>query len=72
VPDAQSSLEDAGALIALIHCLAIHEAAAGPSDGPSGGEVDDCCFRAMRDGRGSGVPLRGQEAAARPDPPRRR
>jgi glutamate---cysteine ligase / carboxylate-amine ligase len=51
VPDAQTSTEEAGALAALIHCLVIHEATTLPDPGPSAEQIDECAFRALRDGR---------------------
>jgi glutamate---cysteine ligase / carboxylate-amine ligase len=61
VPDAQSSLEDAAALAALIHCLVIHEAHAWSreADEPSSEELDECSFRAMRDGTGATLHFEG-------------
>jgi carboxylate-amine ligase len=51
VADAQSSLADAAAIAALVHCLAVHEATEPARHGPSPEELDECAFRAMRDGR---------------------
>src|SRR3954453_3573800 len=49
--DAQSSLEDLAGLVALIHCLAVHEATTAPRGrGPSPEEVRELSFRACRDG----------------------
>jgi carboxylate-amine ligase len=48
--DAQSSLDDLAGLVALIHCLAVHEATA-PAGRPASAEaVRELCFRACRDG----------------------
>jgi glutamate---cysteine ligase / carboxylate-amine ligase len=51
VADTQSSVADAAAIAALVHCLAVHEATEPPRSGPSPEELDECAFRAMRDGR---------------------
>jgi glutamate---cysteine ligase / carboxylate-amine ligase len=51
VADAQSSVADAAAIAALVHCLAVHEATETAGPGPSPEELDECAFRAMRDGR---------------------
>ena len=51
VPDVQTSIAEAGALAALIHCLVIHEATSPPEPGPSAEQIDECAFRALRDGR---------------------
>src|SRR3954470_11599410 len=48
--DAQSSLEDLAGLVALIHCLAVHEATA-PAGRPRSAEaLRELSFRACRDG----------------------
>jgi carboxylate-amine ligase len=50
--DAQSSLDDLAALVALTHGLAIHEAVGDhPVDHPSPEALDETSFRAFRDGR---------------------
>jgi glutamate---cysteine ligase / carboxylate-amine ligase len=51
VPDSQSSVANAAAIVALVHCLAVHEATEPSGPGPSPEELDECAFRAMRDGR---------------------
>jgi carboxylate-amine ligase len=48
--DAQSSLEDLAGLIALVHCLAVHEASSRPHRGPSVAVLRELTFRAARDG----------------------
>jgi carboxylate-amine ligase len=48
--DAQSSLEDLAGLIALVHCLAVHEATSRPHRGPSPEVLRELSFRAARDG----------------------
>ena len=48
--DAQSSLEDLVALVALIHCLAVHEASAPPRRLPGPEALRELSFRATRDG----------------------
>jgi glutamate---cysteine ligase / carboxylate-amine ligase len=49
--DAQSSLRDLTGLVALVHCLALHEAQAPDEVGPSREVLDEAIFRAFRDGR---------------------
>jgi carboxylate-amine ligase len=44
--DAQSSLEDLAGLLALVHCLAVHEATDAPRRGPSGEALRELSFRA--------------------------
>jgi glutamate---cysteine ligase / carboxylate-amine ligase len=48
--DAQSSLRDTTALIALVHCLAVHEAGHPDGEHVSAEAVDESSFRAFRDG----------------------
>jgi carboxylate-amine ligase len=48
--DAQSSLDDLQGLVALIHCLAMHEALTASTDDPTPELLDEACFRAIRDG----------------------
>src|SRR4051812_11360009 len=48
--DAQSSLEDLAGLVALIHCLAVHEAGAPPRRAPGSEALRELSFRAVRDG----------------------
>src|SRR3954451_9998482 len=48
--DAQSSLDDLAGLVALIHCLAVHEATAPPGRPASGEALRELSFRACRDG----------------------
>ncbi len=50
VLDAQSSLEDLAGLVALVHCLAVHEATSRPHRGPSPEVLRELTFRAARDG----------------------
>jgi carboxylate-amine ligase len=56
--DAQSSLEDLAALVALTHCLAVHEAQA-PSRAPGPEALRELSFRATRDGLEGRLPLNG-------------
>jgi carboxylate-amine ligase len=59
VLDAQSSLADLWGLVALIHCLAYHEAmVADPSDPPKD-VVDEASFHAIRDGLDARLSLGG-------------
>jgi carboxylate-amine ligase len=58
--DTQTSLRDALALIALVHCLAVHEGARPQDAGPSPEALAECCFRAMRDGRDAVVRFEGE------------
>jgi carboxylate-amine ligase len=48
--DAQSSLEDTAALVALTHCLARHEAESPPEPDPPGEVLEEGLFRAARYG----------------------
>jgi carboxylate-amine ligase len=49
--DAQASLDDLAGLVALIHCLAVHEATAPPAGRPASPEtLRELSFRACRDG----------------------
>lgn len=48
--DAQASLHDLAGLIALVHCLAYHEALTVSGEGPSKEVLDEASFRAVRDG----------------------
>jgi carboxylate-amine ligase len=49
--DAQASLDDLAGLVALIHCLAVHEATAPPTGQSAGPEtLRELSFRACRDG----------------------
>jgi carboxylate-amine ligase len=48
--DAQASLDDLAGLIALTHCLAMHEALTAGGDHPSKDVLDEASFRAVRDG----------------------
>jgi glutamate---cysteine ligase / carboxylate-amine ligase len=48
--DAQSSLDDLAGLIALVHCLAVHEATSRPQRGARVAVVRELTFRAARDG----------------------
>jgi carboxylate-amine ligase len=64
--DAQSSLDDLAALIALIHCLAVHEATAFPTAaGPSPEALRELGFRAARDGLDAQLALHGALRPAR-------
>ena len=48
--DAQSRLDDLAGLIALVHCLAMHEALTAGGTHPSKDVLDEASFRAIRDG----------------------
>jgi glutamate---cysteine ligase / carboxylate-amine ligase len=48
--DSQSSTEALAALVALVHCLAVHEATAPATSGPSQEVLRELSFRAARDG----------------------
>jgi carboxylate-amine ligase len=48
--DAQSSLTDLAGLVALVHCLAVHEATAPPAPSESPEVLRELSFRACRDG----------------------
>jgi glutamate---cysteine ligase / carboxylate-amine ligase len=63
--DAQSSLEDLAGLVALIHCLAVHEAGAGPQDAPGPEALRELSFRAARDGLEAQLTLGGRLQPAR-------
>jgi carboxylate-amine ligase len=58
--DAQSSLEDLTALVALAHCLAVHEATAEhPAPVPGPEALRELSFRAVREGLGARLSLDG-------------
>jgi len=63
--DAQSSPEDLTGLVALIHCLAVHEATAPPSRGGSQEALRELSFRACRDGLDARLVLDGALRPAR-------
>src|SRR3954468_15024291 len=63
--DAQSSLDDLAGLVALIHCLAVHEATAPAGRAPSAEALRELSFRACRDGLDAQLWL---DAALRPAP----
>jgi carboxylate-amine ligase len=48
--DTQSSLEDLTGLVALVHCLAVHEATSAGRRGSAVEVLRECSFRAARDG----------------------
>jgi carboxylate-amine ligase len=50
IMDSQSSLQDLAGLVALVHCLAVHEATSRPHRGPSPEVLRELSFRAARDG----------------------
>ena len=54
--DAQASLEDLAALVALVHCLARHEATADARPDPPAEILEEGCFRAARFGVGAELP----------------
>jgi carboxylate-amine ligase len=57
--DAQSSLEDLVALVALVHCLAVHEASSPPRRLPGPEALRELSFRATRDGLDGQLLLNG-------------
>jgi carboxylate-amine ligase len=57
--DAQSSHDDLAGLIALVHCLAVHEATAPPTAAPSPEALRELSFRACRDGLEATLLLNG-------------
>ncbi|HWE11872.1 MAG TPA: YbdK family carboxylate-amine ligase [Solirubrobacteraceae bacterium] len=62
--DAQSSLLDIAGLVALVHCLAVHEAQQARCDpGPTHEILEETIFRAFRDGRCGPALLRGRATA---------
>jgi carboxylate-amine ligase len=66
VLDAQSSLEDLAALVALVHCLAVHEATAAPADIEISPEaLRAISFGAARDGLDGRVRFEGTLVPAR-------
>ena len=54
--DAQAALEDTGALIALVHCLARHAAEAGPRPDTPTEILEEATFRAARFGASARLP----------------
>jgi glutamate---cysteine ligase / carboxylate-amine ligase len=48
--DAQSSIEDLEALVALVHCLVHHEAVTGDPRHPEKEILEEACYRGIRDG----------------------
>ena len=54
--DAQASLADTGALVALVHCLARHAADSEPEDDPAPEVVEEGIFRAARFGVHGEIP----------------
>jgi carboxylate-amine ligase len=54
--DAQSSLRDVAALVALVHALARHEATAEPRPGPAPEILEEASYRAGRDGLDAELP----------------
>ena len=69
VLDGQSSLEELRGLVALIHCLAYHEALVGDPSHPTKEVLDEACFHAIRDGLDArlsvGGPVQHAQALAR-------
>jgi glutamate---cysteine ligase / carboxylate-amine ligase len=69
VLDAQSSLASLRGLIALIHCLALHEATVADDRHPSTEVLDEACHHAIRDGLDArlsvGGPMQHMQALAR-------
>ena len=64
--DAQTSLDDLAALVALTHCLARHAATAAPEPDPPAELLDEGGFRAARFGVGAELP--DADGALRPVP----
>jgi carboxylate-amine ligase len=58
--DAQSRLDDLTGLIALVHCLVLHEALTRDTEHPSTEVLGEASFRAVRDGLDARVPFRGR------------
>jgi carboxylate-amine ligase len=54
--DAQSSLRNVAALVALVHALAHHEATAEPLPGPAAEILEEASYRASRDGLDAELP----------------
>jgi carboxylate-amine ligase len=69
VLDAQSSLDSLRGLTALIHCLAVHEAAGVDDRHPSKELLDEACYHAIRDGLDArlsvGGPMQHMQGLAR-------
>jgi glutamate---cysteine ligase / carboxylate-amine ligase len=63
--DAQSSHEDLAGLVALVHCLAVHEATAPPTHGGSPEALRELSFRACRDGLDARLLLNGDLRSVR-------
>jgi carboxylate-amine ligase len=63
--DAQSSLDDLAALVALTHCLVVHEATANPRRAPSPELLRELDFRASRDGLEARLMLDGDVRSVR-------
>jgi carboxylate-amine ligase len=59
VLDAQSSLDDLRGLVALIHCLAYHEAMVADRSHPPTELLDEASFRAIRDGLDARISVGG-------------
>jgi glutamate---cysteine ligase / carboxylate-amine ligase len=60
--DAQTSLDDVAGLVALTHCLVVHEAVTEPtSSSPPPEVVAEASFRALRDGRSARLDLDGTQ-----------
>jgi carboxylate-amine ligase len=63
--DAQSSLDDLSPLLALIQCLAVHEATSEARRGPSAEVLRELDFRASRDGLDARLILEGDVRSVR-------
>jgi carboxylate-amine ligase len=63
--DAQSSLEDLTALVALVHCLAVHEASSARGRGSGPEVLRELSFRAARDGLDARLLIDGRLRPAR-------
>src|SRR4051794_38298933 len=63
--DAQSSLQDLTGLVALVHCLAVHEATRRPTRDESAEVLRELSFRACRDGLDARLLLDGTLRPAR-------
>src|SRR4051794_15273494 len=59
VLDAQSSLASLRGLVALVHCLAVHEAKTADDGHPRKDVLDEACFHAIRDGLDARLSLGG-------------
>ncbi|MFL5843239.1 MAG: YbdK family carboxylate-amine ligase [Solirubrobacteraceae bacterium] len=63
--DAQSSLDDVAGIVALIHCLACHEALTADRHHPAAEILQEASYRAVRDGLDATLSLGGPLVPAR-------